>query len=485
MDSMANTNSKFSSRRVKWGLLAGLVVCSGLAYRSYGYRLTVGNLFGMKVQPIFIKDNDTGQVYDANGILIRTDPVKNNLYDHRGREVEYSVSGAKNTRIYLNDRQPFQASTMDGRITQLFPIQDSNKSIAYRIEATADDWQLLDTWDTKSPSNKFSFVPGRMPNLRVTNLPPGDPQKDEFLVKIYRSKGGDPYAAKLNPFESYFYSEYPNSYVSLVGDIEGVYKIELFRRTYKVVSEGFLSFGKKGDAHNLCNTNLPTLVTNLAEVDKSDSFKGTQWSKAGIKQEYKPSFGIQMGFGAIDKGMRLVKCRLLASPTEFGSTLKLSSPQKDIVFEQTMRTGAIFQERTEWEATMFVPRTLRKFDLKVDIAAEPFQEILRTSTLQSIRAGTEAPGTAIFNVESPYGMEYTTYKLKVPEKYRGQDLRLFYFKSDGQEQTPNSNGLLPNGYQCFSFRGSTHPQDDVQGLILKARPFKTTTIKDLPLYPSP
>jgi hypothetical protein len=449
------------------------------------YPPNLGEFVRTVFEGAFVKDNDTGKVFDTKGKLVRIDSVKQSPYSLQGRTLEYSVSGAKSTRVYLNNKRPSQISVVDGKTVQLFPVQDSQKSIPYRIEGTADDWQLVDTWDTKSHSDKFKFVPGNVPMLAVTSVPVTDPAREEFIVRVYRNKGGDKFADQSNPREGSISTEFESSSVWLAGDIEGVYKVDLLRRKFQIVSEGFIAYGKKGDAKDQCNPNLPLILKNLAEPNETNSYAGIQWSPTGKEQEYKQSSGIQIGFGRIEGDKRIVKCRILASTPSQDSTLELSIPQKDVVSKQVSPTESIYQERNEWEVTLLAPRNLRKIDLNINVASEPFKVIARTSKPLLVKLGSEPTGAAVVEVSKPQNGDsgFVTYWIKIPEKFKKDELRLSYFRSDGRELFSFARTSLPTGYIGIQFQGQLDTKNEVQGLILKARPKNSYVLKDIPLYP--
>lgn len=481
MDSMADTNSKFSFRSIKWGLLTGLVVCSGLAYRSYGYRLTAGNLFGIKIESMTISDPDTGKVYDNQGKLVRVEKVEKGQYPFEYRKLKLEIPRARGIRISFDGRQYSSRNSSEGSFEVPYAIQDSQQTVSYRIDATADDWQILETWNCKRPSKVFRLIKPYHHDFLETTLPEvnqGDPPTDEYVVRIYKKN-------EPNPLETTIVSVNKIISDSLRGKPEDIVKIELGRRNYRELAKGYLAFGKKPDPRDQITPNLPPLVSCIDEP--SERFgEGTQWSYDGKKQPYRRSIATETGQGNIELEKRLIHIRILAPTTNRLSSVNIHR-ENGITFLSVNRSGVSFQDREEWLATALVPKSLKKTDLKVQVTNSPFKEVLRTDEPKPLKMGTEPIGTAIIEKLEPNNSvreTYWNYSLKPPAKYKEDSLRLTYIDSTGQEQLALSSFFVPStGHVGMQFVDELHPNGGIKGLILQARPWQTYTIKDVPLYP--
>jgi hypothetical protein len=477
---------------VKRGKVFGLVGVSALitigGYRAFGYKITPGNIFGVKVAKIALFDIPSRNAFDESGnSLSLDDPL---ISDTKSLSPENlpgkrfflaSVQGAKQVRIYFGKNEVQYVSSSEETYRTDFPLQDGNKTIPYRIEATADNWQLVDNWDAKSPSSRFVLdgQPG-WSTIRVKQLP-----------HQIEGQGPDEYKIVISPKGKYdtgenFCRNNGTDEISAQFTVQSseFREVKVYRRGYRLVKEGMIAFGKPADAKDLADGDNQVTLESVGHHQLSDAIPGEKWTPEGKRLPFVRD-PMSIDTGSIQPEKRHLQLQVLVGDNVNSPGVSLVGNGKIASFGYS-RTGRIIHNRTEFDLSAFVDPSLKVADLDLQVTDGPYKEVLRTSKPVVAVRGTEKSGTAILEAR-PYpqlkDQTLLDFVVKIPDTYSKSDVVVKYIGSGGAEHYAGTMGYQ-NGYVGVELTEPLINRNEVQGIIVMARDYKKVHIPNVHLYPN-
>jgi hypothetical protein len=399
------------------------------------------------------------------------------------RKLTFNILGGEDAKIYWGNC-PVPVSKINGNLFETaFPVTSSSESIPYRIDASAEEWQTLATWDLKDKSDTFSLDREDPENgpLIVQSLPGIDTSGLTMFRVMMRFKK-DPKETSGNEWEA-IPGETKREVACFVKK-EEIQSISLESRRYRTVKSGFLAYGRKGDPAMEVRADGLAKVINIRRTQKTNSEVIAKWDMAGKNIR---TFSYDVG-GLIKPKMpddeRMISIRFGIAEYDKNKRAKFTSSVGS--FSMYGNEGQVGPTGVEWTAWMAISEKVRKIDVNVDVPTGEYKEILRVSQFATGKRGTEKPRTAILD---------TTYASKkwnrgplhllarVPKEYRNQDLRVRLVKEGRLVDSPMAMTSTTDGYVGFQTLAVKNPIKGISEFIVEARPYKRTVIKDVPLYP--
>ena len=472
-----------------WVTVGVIVALSGslLAYQQFGHKLTIGNLIGLRVSRIALVDVKKQKAYDENGKTISLkDPFVSEFANQYRQEysdprvLKVTIPLASNVRIAWDGLRTFSASSFEGSFEFAYPLLDSEAAIPYQIEASAEGWHQID-----------SFDPRHLPkSVSLTQIESSVSASYEGEVKLDAKQPPSEYRLVIEPGtedSSYGYTT-PESSRLFVSDskkmsLAKVKRLSLQRRDYGIVSKGFIAFGK-----NAATTKRLEHKPGLNLVSISAPYRGTdttkQWSMAGMKLEYREQQKTHCMPGNNDLVHRYLTFRL--------GTWDLKDPQIVILSPSkispytTESCQSISESGREFNVDVFAPKDLRKSDIKFGAASGPYPNEFG-GLISDKPLGHEPAGTGYYSnpITLKNGTKIEDFMIKIPEKYKNQDYRVLYEDRSGTIRDPA--GWLKDTYNNsigFQVQSKVSKRGEVKRIIVKVRPYQVFTFPNVHLYPS-
>ncbi len=409
----------------------------------------------------------------------------------------FSLQGARTVRVSFKGFSNSWTNINDGRCEVGFPIEDSQASIPYQIQATTDDWQEVASWTPNNPSKNFSLEEQKNAfpvndqakstiSISATNFPSNDPEDlgEDFKIVCEPSDDRSSGWSTLHKKDNHFIFD---SYLGKLADLK---KVSVQRRTYHNVNSGILAFGAKGDEHNIVQPNHQVRLVSVRQPTGYPKDSGEQWTPEGKKEPFQYYNGgyIDMGSkvpGVPMEGFRFLVLGLLVGEFEPEATLRTKPPfaHSGISFGYT---GQIVNGMKE--AFLGIgsvnPPDLCNFDVSLGVGV--FTEIARSFTPTYLSPGNEPEGTYVVqDYVSKYHNEQTISRscfIRIPKGHEDSEFRVSWIDSQGTE---HSEGMMTDSktHAGVQVNAKIMNKLGLAGIVLRARKLKRFQFNDVHLRP--
>ncbi len=469
-------------------VIVAIVAAGGFAcYKAVGDKVTPGNILGLRVGRIAVVDVANQKAYDENGkdipmkdafVSDYTNPIRRENSDPRILKVE--IPYAQVARITWGEVPAHSTSSLHGQFEFKYPLLDSSASIPYQIEASADNWHEIESFDPKHlPKNvSISETSGNVSALCTlkVGIDPSQPRSEYRLVI---EPGNDSsYTSTLGDSSEFFVRD------SEKIDLSRVTRLSLQRRDFKVAAKGLLACGAVPSESN--RFQLPTGVSVLSV---SAPFRGglqnRKWNQDGTSLPYSERQRTLWAPGNNEERKRYLSVALGVGSEYLDHPYFQLHSTKTLVQGGTDDAVIVCEKGHIYNLNFYADEDVETTDLNLDIASGSYNTIMEGEVIDVPR-GKEPAGNASYELKRSHdaGHVYDDFEIRVPKEFSNQNYKVLYEGFDGKLHDPQNYSTSQDGYVGFDLFGKESRRKEVKKVIVQARPYRTVTLKNVHLFPN-
>ncbi len=470
----------------KAAVAIAVIGTSVIGIRAFAYKITPGNIFGLKVRRMVLIDNEKHTGFDQFGHALPTNDPQltntNTTYSFTyptNRDVRMEIKGANAMRIRYGN-EDWQGGTVDNGLAVFpFPINRTSNSTPYEMEVVTDDWKLIDTWDGRAPSKNFRTDPKQpFTPVWVSNL--SNYTKDlahaSFKVEILPNS---------NPTQVHEWNSCEH-YTELQAYHSDAHKpiasARLYIRYFHPFQSGFLAFGKLGNAKDVTPFDHSVKVIALGRGFWFPKDKYERWAPDGRPMQAEICDINHVQMATTPKGKRQV--HIIVEVGEDASNVSVNVGKCASLYQSaSWRLNPNDDGKTRSSLYVEFDPTLKTVDVPIRVGAGPYTELSRTSKFVEAKPGAEPSGSAAIQIFGGPTQKQIVGSVKVPVEYANEDLQIVYIGKDGREHGGISTSPT-NGYIGAIVNEPDPSVDDFKTIILRGRKVRNYVFKNVHLSPN-